>query len=141
MFDPVTTSILPNLVIALPDAVSKAPKRVIFDPEVTSKAPNLVIALPDAVSNADKRVMFEPDVTSNAPNLVIAEPLAVFNEPVVDSIDAVIALIDDILAADEVMLETSILLTVNEPVNMGLCITIVVFYINILLSLRMSYMC
>ena len=36
-----------------------------------------------------------------------------------------------ILAADEVMLETSILLTVNEPVNMGLCITIVVFYINI----------
>ena len=37
-----------------------------------------------------------------------------------------------ILAADEVMLETSILLTVNEPVNMGLCITIVVFYINIL---------
>jgi len=46
--------------------------------------------------------------------------------------DSYLFYINTILAADEVMLETSILLTVKEPVNMGLCITIVVFYINIL---------
>jgi len=49
--------------------------------------------------------------------------------------DSYLFCINTILAADEVMLETSILLTVNEPVNMGLCITIVVFYINIIFIL------
>ena len=68
--------------------------------------------------------MFEPDVTSNAPNLVIALPEAVFNEPVVDSIDAVIAFNELMFDVDDVTDERSIPLYVNEPVNMGLCIII-----------------
>jgi hypothetical protein len=52
----------------------------------------------------------------------------VFNEPVVDSIDAVIAFNAVKLAAELVMLATSVPLTVNEPVNMGLCIIILLFY-------------
>ena len=95
-----------------------------LEPVTVSILDNLVIALPEAVSNADKRVMFEPDVTSNAPNLVIALPEAVFNEPVVDSIDAVIAFNELMFDVDDVTDERSIPLYVNEPVNMGLCIII-----------------
>jgi hypothetical protein len=68
--------------------------------------------------------MFEPDVTSNAPNLVIAEPLAVFNDAVVDSIDAVMALIDDIFDVDDVTDDKSTPLYANEPVMTAFCICI-----------------
>ena len=89
-----------------------------------SKLDNLVIALPLAPSNAEIRVMLEPEVDSKAFNLVIALPEAVFNEPVVDSIEAVIAFNELMFDVDDVTDERSIPLYVNEPVNMGLCIII-----------------
>jgi hypothetical protein len=94
--EPVVLSILFSLLIALPDAVSKASKRVIALPLAVSKLLNLliaeplatsnalkrVIALPDATSNASKRVILEPDVISNEPNLLAALPVNVFNDAV-----------------------------------------------------------
>ena len=83
---------------------------VAYDPVLASKLDNLVILEPVTVSILD--------------NLVIALPEAVFNEPVVDSIDAVIAFNELMFDVDDVTDERSIPLYVNEPVNMGLCIII-----------------